>query len=60
MIFQSFPFFSIIPNSFIMSNILQDRICAFYKNSDVIYQEGDPINNFYFIKSGEVGLSKNV
>jgi len=43
-----------------MSNILQDTICAFYKNSDVIYQEGDPINNFYFIKSGEVGLSKNV
>ena len=43
-----------------MSNILQDTICAFYKNRDVIYQEGDPINNLYFIKSGEVGLSKNV
>lgn len=31
-----------------------------YNNKDVIYQEKDTTENYYFIKEGEIGLSQIV
>ena len=43
-----------------MSNLLHKTSSVYFKNKDTIYQENDLITHIYFIKQGEVSLSKNV
>ena len=56
---QRFPFFMGI-SSPQLSEVLKNVRVLMFKNKDVVFQEKQSVNNIYFIKQGEVILSKTV
>ena len=56
---KQFEFFKFIPNSKLMSLLMDFEELIIYKNH-YLYKEGDQINEIYLLKKGEVEITKQI
>lgn len=57
---KHFSFFTELHNSLIVANVIKNGEFVHYTNKKVIYEEKEEVKYVYFIRSGEVILSKVV